>query len=493
MQHSKLFDLIQSLSMSEKRFFKVFSSRHVLGESNDYVRLFDLIEGMDEYDEYLVRDADFVKNSSAEKNYLYRLILKSLNSYHAQHGLRTKVYDYLISIEILFQKGLYGQALGLVKKARQITAKNEMFRQELVLAEMEEELLLKGQNYTDAQEIIEADGILLDHIENIKKLKFITTKGYAANLSKGVIRDGRELDSLGDLINNSLVTDSELAYSERALLYQISAQLTYHMIAGNNGEVLHFVEKILKQYEKHNFLISLSPIGYVSSLFIQGNALYTAKKYEDLNVVIEKINKARTFDSVKKSQKATAGAFVYRYILTLKLVHRSGDKNDILTIVQTVSQELSIHVAFVATPQLYDLYFYMARAYFLAKEYKQALHYTNMVINDTKFKSRADFLNTLWLFNLLIHYELGNDFTLEYLSKSTMGYLKRKDRLYKVERLVVNFIRKVDRYRSSQTEYVELNRLHQELLQCKKDQFEQKAFQYFDYELWAADKVVVRD
>ena len=83
MAKKHLFELIQSLSMSEKRFFKVFSSRHVIGNENDYVKLFDLIQAMDIYDENLVVKAKFVKNSSAEKNYLYRLILKSLNAYNA--------------------------------------------------------------------------------------------------------------------------------------------------------------------------------------------------------------------------------------------------------------------------------------------------------------------------------------------------------------------------------------------------------------------------
>ena len=33
-----LFELISSLTMSEKRYFKLFSSRHVIGDSNDYIK-----------------------------------------------------------------------------------------------------------------------------------------------------------------------------------------------------------------------------------------------------------------------------------------------------------------------------------------------------------------------------------------------------------------------------------------------------------------------
>ena len=32
-----LFELVQSMTMSEKRYFKIYSSKHVIGQSNDYV------------------------------------------------------------------------------------------------------------------------------------------------------------------------------------------------------------------------------------------------------------------------------------------------------------------------------------------------------------------------------------------------------------------------------------------------------------------------
>ncbi len=48
---NSLHELIKSLNKSEKRYFKVFSSRHTIGEENSYIKLFDFIDKMDEYDE----------------------------------------------------------------------------------------------------------------------------------------------------------------------------------------------------------------------------------------------------------------------------------------------------------------------------------------------------------------------------------------------------------------------------------------------------------
>ena len=56
--------LIKSLTKPEKRYFKVFSSRHVIGDQNNYLVLFDAIDRQGEYDEAkLIKKFKNVKQS----------------------------------------------------------------------------------------------------------------------------------------------------------------------------------------------------------------------------------------------------------------------------------------------------------------------------------------------------------------------------------------------------------------------------------------------
>ena len=102
MSSHALFDLISSLTMSEKRYFKLFSSRHVIGESNDYIHLFNAIDKQNVYSEDVLKKASYVKNLSQEKNYLYRLVLKSLNAYHSSLNNKSRIFEFLKQVEILF-------------------------------------------------------------------------------------------------------------------------------------------------------------------------------------------------------------------------------------------------------------------------------------------------------------------------------------------------------------------------------------------------------
>lgn len=488
MANTKLFDLIHVLSMSEKRFFKIFSSRHVIGEENDYVRLFSLIEKMTEYDEEAVRNASFVKNASAEKNYLYRLILKSLNAYNAQASARHKIYNQLHSAETLTQKGLYKQALGIVRKAKKTASENELFRQELVLSELEEELLLKELDYSGAFALLEADGKVLDKVDNLRAMTQLTTRGYEENLSRGVVRSESELAGFNDLIATPLLADSKEALSHRARLHQISVSLTYHMVSGNHSEVLKRAKQILKQYEKHPHLIDYTPVGYVSSNFILGAAQRDTNKYKDGLATAEKLGRIQSNKAVQQSSKAMASAFFYQHILALQ-IHLKTKKYEAATpIAVNALKELPKHFSFIGKPQLYDLYFQFCKLYFFTGKLKQALHFTNEILNDVQFKQRADFLITIRLFNLLVHYELGNEFTLEYLSRSTFSYLKKKSKAFRVEKLLIKFIERNHLYQGEALKEI-LSQLLEDLNECAKDHYENRALLYFDFREWIQIRV----
>ena len=49
--NESLHELIKYLSKSEKRYFKIVSSRHTIGEENNYILLFDYLERQEIYDE----------------------------------------------------------------------------------------------------------------------------------------------------------------------------------------------------------------------------------------------------------------------------------------------------------------------------------------------------------------------------------------------------------------------------------------------------------
>ena len=105
-----LHQLIRSLSKPEKRYFKLHSSRHIIGEQNNYVKLFDAIDKQKEYNEAGLlaqfKQEVFIKQFSIAKSRLYDSILRSLDAYNSDSSVDSQLKNMLHHAEILFKKTL---------------------------------------------------------------------------------------------------------------------------------------------------------------------------------------------------------------------------------------------------------------------------------------------------------------------------------------------------------------------------------------------------
>ncbi|MGZ4061122.1 MAG: hypothetical protein ACXVPU_18975, partial [Bacteroidia bacterium] len=141
----ELHKLIKSLSQSEKRFFKIYASRHIIGDKNNYVSLFDAIAAQKNYDESSVKEKfkneRFTDRFAAVKNYLHQLILKSMRNFHAASTIDIELKEMLIDIDFLYQKGLYKQCQKLHKKAEKLAIEADKKTRLLEILEWKAKLL----------------------------------------------------------------------------------------------------------------------------------------------------------------------------------------------------------------------------------------------------------------------------------------------------------------------------------------------------------------
>ena len=484
-----LFQLIQSMTMSEKRHFKIYASKHVIGGNNDYVRLFDAIAAQEDYDDGALLEADFVKNLPAEKYYLQNLIMRSLNVFHDRSSAKTTIYSLLHSIDILYHKGLYDQALRLVKKAKKIAKDNELFVQGLAVSEIEVELLSKQFEYGLASEEIVKSQDLIEDLMNFRTLQKVTTDCYKARLEIGTSRSDADSKRLEKFLQKDGVGEKDYPSTKRAEMYQNGLNLTYTYFVGDDQKSMDYTTQMTTLYEENPHLIEYSTIGYVSSLYNLHNA-YLARGQKDLaEETLLKLEASKDKYGIPTSDNI--GARVYYYSMNIRLNYylKNDRYEEVEKILQERGRDEKRFGRKIGKPQLYEYYFLRAKYAFVTGKFKQALKYTNSILNDLNFKVRADLLSAVRLLNLLIHYELRNDFTLEYLAKNTMSYLRKKERLFKVEAELIKFITNYHKANSLKEQLADLQQLESAMSQLKKDKYERIPFDLFDFERWAKAKI----
>ena len=481
-----LFELIKSMPMSEKRYFKIYSSKHVIGQNNDYVLLFNFMDKSEDYDEDILQKQSFVKNLSAEKNYLYNLILKGLNAFHASFNSKTQIYQLL---EILYHKGLYNQALKLVKKASKIAITSELFTQCLVLNEIKTELLSKQFLYEEASLNIAKANEFLAIITNFNSIQQITTDSYDQQVKMGLSRSNEDSNLLETFAKNKKINNSKYSMSNRGQMYINGLNLTYSYFIGDKAQTLKYSQLMTHQYEENPYIIEYSTIGYVSSLYNLVNAYLDNGLETDAMYALDKLENTKDKFGIPTSYNISARIFFYSNNIRLGLYLNQDRYEDSKVIIENNKPSLEKFKAYVVKPQLYEYYFLVAKYYIVSGEYNNALRFTNLILNDNNFKLRDDLLSVVKLMNILIHFELNRDFSIEYLTKNTLNYFKKKKRLYKVENELIKFMSSQEKIYDGESRMKELKKLRDAMKEFKKDKFEGIPFRLFDFEYWATAKI----
>ena len=131
----------------------------------------------------------------------------------------------------------------------------------------------------------------------------------------------------------------------------------------------------------------------------------------------------------------------------------------------------------------------IAYTYFGAEQYSKALFWNNKVLNDNEPNLRQDIYSYARLFNLVIHYELGNFDLMEYILKSTMRYLNKRQRDYDIEVLVLGYMKKIARAQFEKDARPVFEEFQRELESSVNPDTDQALLAYFDYLAWVRSKI----
>jgi len=467
--------------MSEKRFFKIFSQRHIIGDENQYLLLFDFIDSTENIDNETLLKQDFVRNISAEKNYLYRLLLKSLNAYYFEFSYKMKIQNYITSSEILSYKGLEDQALKLLNKAEKIAEKTELFTHLLTIKQTQFEVLSQQNKYGKALDNLQQSEKITSKHQNLIQSQLKATSLYKKRQELGGARSEMDIDTTKDFDSDNLNEPSDSVKKE---LYQKSLLINLlHSKRDYENEIVELIA-IINLYEQNDFLIEYSVKGYISSLYNLANTHRNLKQYDKALLVLNKIDKLKSHKLIMASKFLSSYLFYLSNNLRLMIYIINKDFDKAMAHYLEIEKHYPNVEGNINKQLVYEHLILVIRMLIEFKDYKQALKYSNVIINDNEFKIREDILSYVRLLNLVIHYEMRNNFSLEYFSSSAKNYLKRKNRLFQTENQIIKFIMNFEKKNSNN-----LQKINLKLIELKTDPYEKSMYNLFDFQKWVEGKL----
>jgi hypothetical protein len=477
-----LFSLIKSLGKAEKRHFKIYSKKHVIGEGNIYVRLFDAIDKQKKYNEQALRKGKRFHDLPAFKNWLYNAILRSMADYHSSIGIDTR--DMINYIEILFEKSLFSHCIRQIRKAKKIIKKNELFEEWLEVLNWEYKIAAK--KFDIRAPVLEEEKRVLSLLTNQKKYRDIANLFLVTHRKFELERNPDDMKAMENLLGSALLKDERLALTFKAKQNFYDCHSLFAFSRGNYKRSYHFRKKIIDLHLAHPEMAS----GNSASFLVQINNFLgictQLRKYDEMLICLRQLEE-KTQKLKSPSDRATVFFFSY-HLLNYHIY--TGSFNEAKDNLKRIENELIKHEGNLNQIQKILLYAVIAQVYFGLGHYKRCLFWLNKIM-DFGEATQVDIEYFTRLFYLIAHYEAKSDPELMgSLLRSTYRLLSKYEHVHKFESNILDFFRQHILRETKKQNMKELfSLLKRKLEKLVKDPYENRALNYFDYISWLESKI----
>ncbi|MFK8101932.1 MAG: hypothetical protein AB8G15_05400 [Saprospiraceae bacterium] len=482
-----LYDLVKTLSKSEKRYLKVQSGD---GEK-DYIQLLDALLAQQTFDEeQLIRDnksAKFVTHLAVNKRYLYELILKSLTQF-GQKTMEDKVLETIAAANVLIKKGLALAAFRELKKGKKIAITYELYELLLVLCNIEKKLLsqqqFKKRDDEQVQQIFELEMDCLTQLKSTSEYWYLAHQIAKFQTRFQKIQTEVQRQHVETLIQSPKLQDLQLATNLRSKIYFYQANAIYQFMLGNVKKAYETNSHFLDLLEAHPNFLRLYAERYLATLNNMLIDSLVIGEYETLQEGINRLVLTPQRPEFKFVKNIESRVFRQRYLLLLNWSLRQKDFEKAIAWIPQIETGLNRFGKKIEKHHRITFYYLTAYILFQNRQYDQALQWNNLILSDPKENVVKEIFYFARLFNLLIHYELGNYDLLDSLLRSTPKYLKARRTLYATEKTLFRFLGKLLNLPDKVAKQKLIANFKVELDVLFLDPTEQRVFNYLDLRLW---------
>jgi len=425
-----LFELIKSMSATEKRYFIVRAEkiRNIDGNIPDYYILFQLLVKREFFNEKEVAQELLKKvgkksfsNFTVKKNELYDALMKRLKSYHFNKSKKSADYIKVLlqDSNFLFKRGLYQQANKKIRAARKMAEKCGDTLSLIEMNRLEREFLRTNRVVKMEKRLEEL------HQEEKKLIKDLTVeaernKDYdnllAKLLTKNRLTNKKDVEQLKSEYNHleKFLDGKDLPIqAERFLL---SSLISYYYLLGNNEQADSLMKLVFQWWKNNNLWKEKMPHYYISAL---SNVLSTYNREKNYSEFLKTLEILEKFDINTQHEKTLRFYFLMHQRLMYYL--NSGLINEACSLSKRIEKGLKVNNLSEANHIM--LINNVVIAHFLNSNFLECIRWIKFYKPFKKMARGKLKIQFSQILKLIAYYELGDMNNFDKTYGATLRYL----------------------------------------------------------------------
>ncbi len=488
-----LFDLIQRMSKSEKRRFKLHAQTSN-GDEKLFVQLFDVIEKMSTFDEsQILKKLPRLKKSQLPnmKAHLLKHLLINLRHLHIPSKLDIEIRDLMDFARVYYSKGMYRPALQTLDKAKKIAQAHEMNTAYFNCVEFEKKIEsqhITGSMHQKAEDLSTKVEQALLQVNYNNQLSNLALRLYGNYLKHSHVKDKHEAEDLKKRFESALPDVSFDALDFYGKLYYLQCHVWYCFSAQDFANYFRYAMRWVNHYEAHPVMIKMETAMYLKGYHNMLNAYFTHNKYSKF------ADAYKRFDDFKIKYESELDINCQQLVENIEWIHGvnrfflNADFTEGAKYIDYLVKEKNHSIREWNLHRRLTIYYKIACIYFVNGRFEDAIEYLNIICNTVYPAFRDDLQCFARILNLICHYDLGNLVLLKYQVKSVYRFLWKLEEMQGVQLAVFDFLRKIPNMKEHQLEKAFKN-LMQKLKKIRGNKYERRAFLYLDIIAWLTSKL----
>jgi len=439
-----LHGLIQALAPAEKRYVRLFATKHLPQNGSRYLRLFDELQEMEQYDERkLMQQLGKEKKRTAlasEKNYLYRFLLKSLRAFHEERTVDIRLKELLINASLLFEKRLYEMSMKELERARKLAVKHERSVALLEILQLQSDLIIERNPKKPFDELMENSRQVEDALRQLNdtaRLKLLQDETFVYLRARYLLREEehkRHLQNLAVQLEKFSVDHEGLAAAHLRL--NMSAMLAICM--GRFDAASQFYERMIALWDANPERAKEDVLPYMKLLSNYLIACHGQNNFEKMPELLARIRAIPCRSAEEEAER-------FQNISFIELLYRINVNalRDYDEYVAELEEGLELYQTKINEARFLLFLYNIAVGFFILGQSAKALNWISRIINRQQSDHRRDIQHTARILRLVFYYELGKHDLLEYELINVERYLRQRKAWYAYEASVVRLLKKL--------------------------------------------------
>lgn len=476
-KEDKLFQLIRSMTKSEKGFFKKFAAIHSRKGNNNYIKIFNAIDKQSIYDEQKLlkkfKKEGFVNHFAVTKKYLFDAILKGLKTYHAKNLHSHQVIQLKAEISILMDRMLYYEALKHIKKAKKIAYQIEAFP--LLLELLESERTLFGIHILEdsIQEKKRVDQEITQILKKIENLSFYTDiydQFYAYLRQYSNFASLAEQNKFAKLLAQPLLQDINHALSDKAKRSYWAIQATYATLVNDSKTSYKASLEVMKLWANNPEMVQEEQTYYFASICTHLNHLYRSKQLQEFQQWITQLQ-----DFEPNTLNLQVAHFERCTLYKLALIELSQDFRQFDAFVDSFETTKVAYEGLLHLAEQRLILYNICHLYIQNQQYTQALNYAQQLCQLAAAEVQQDLQRFSYILLAICAHSLQKQDILEQAREQYQNHIQQLPQVHKYEQLIFEVLSTPPQQWSSYLTSIET---------LRKDPYEAAGFAYFDLAKW---------